>query len=201
MKAEEKCTEREEIQILKYVEADDNNKRERIEKIEVVKEPDDESIWVDPKISKILNPSTSVTGYVYPSDRKIIEIQVSIIKTSSSLLVKAEEECRKREEIQLPIIMTSSLPIKAEEQWPSGSTDVRPLVNGLSLEQRSILCRKSDEETREILRNLILKLPFVSTKDGIPNRKKAGGFLHGYKSGNRTVADSLCLSWCFSNPS
>ncbi|KAF3616431.1 hypothetical protein FXO37_35074 [Capsicum annuum] len=158
-KVEEQRRKREEIQSLKYVDTDDNNKWEKMKKIEVVKEPNDVNICYIP------GGSTSLKYMDADGNNKRERMKkIEVVKESD------EENVR----------------------WPSGITDVRPLVNGRSLEERSILSGKNYEETTEILKNLILRLPFISTRGGIPNKKMIEGFLYGYKTEQQLKIVCIC---------
>ncbi|KAF3616169.1 ninja-family protein AFP3-like [Capsicum chacoense] len=178
-KVEEQRRKREEIQSLKYVDADDNNKWEKMKKIEVVKEPNDVNICY------ILGGSTSLKYMDADGNNKRERMKkIEVVKESDEENVRCYSHCGSCRNC-----LSSAGGLLA---GPSGITDVRPLVNGRSLEERSILSGKNYEETTEIFKNLILRLPFISTRGGIPNKKMIEGFLYGYKTEQQLKIFCIC---------
>ncbi|CAN4090639.1 unnamed protein product [Withania somnifera] len=164
MKTEEEWRKREE-------EAE-NNKWEKMKKIIVVKENDEENV----------NFSINVEAFG------------KSLKSSRGLLGRGSSG-------------VAELESKQPLQGLSSSTDVRPLVSGRSLEREQklvaialetanekppALAGKSCKETKEKLRNLMHKMPWVSTRGGRPYGKEVEGFLYAYKKGEEVKIVCVC---------
>lgn len=96
---------------------------------------------------------------------------------------------------------------KQPVQGLSGGTDARALVSGRSLEREKKLVAtaleivnekppvssgKIRKETKEMVRNFLLKMPCVSTRGGRPYGKEVEGFLYAYKKGEEVKIVCVC---------